>query len=570
MEAASKVYMLKPGVITQPITTTEEKAQTRLEVKARSTLMMGIPNEHQLLFNSIKDAKQLLEAVEKRFGMNAATKKTQRNLLKQQYENFTASNSEMLEQTFDMLQKLNTYAVVWRNKVCLDTISMDDLYNNHKVYEPEVKRMSSSSSSTQNMAFVQPNSPQLVHKDLQQIHSDDMEEMDLRCQMAMLTMRARRCLKNTRRKLTVNSNETVGLDKSKVKCYNCHNRRHFARKCKAPRQQEQGNLKKEARERKAKSTLLMAIPDEYLARFHGIKDAKPLWTAIKTRFGGNDESRKMKKVLKKQFEIFFVSNSEGLDKGYDRFQRLLSLLEIYGGDNLDIDDLYNNLKVYEADIKGSFGSSSNSQNVAFFSAESTSSTNELNATYSVSTATCHNNEDLEQIDQDDLEEMDLKWQGDRLGTYDWRFQVEEEATDFALKAFTSNPSSSSSLNSEREKLRKANLEIVGYQYGLESIEGQLRVHQQNEVIYEENIRVLEYDIKDKSYDSQFNEKEVLDVKEEEVTETVFDNRSSDKENSLANDRFKKGEGYHEVPPPLTGNYMPPKFDLSFAGLDDSI
>ncbi|GJZ28919.1 hypothetical protein Tco_0573566, partial [Tanacetum coccineum] len=85
MVAASKVPMLKP------------------EVKARSTLMMGIPNEHQLKFNSIKDAKKLLEAVEKRFGGNEATKKTQRNLLKQQYENFTAPSSEMLDQTFDRL-----------------------------------------------------------------------------------------------------------------------------------------------------------------------------------------------------------------------------------------------------------------------------------------------------------------------------------------------------------------------------------------------------------------------------------------------------------------------------------
>ncbi|GJZ64550.1 ribonuclease H-like domain-containing protein [Tanacetum coccineum] len=307
------------GVMTEmPITTAEEKAQRRLEVKARSTLMMGIPNEHQLKFNSIKDAKKLLEAVEKRFGGNAATRKTQRNLLKQQYENFTAPSSEMLDQTFDRLQKLvsqlelldeklsqedvnqkllrslspewNTHAVVWRNKADLDTMSMDDLYNNLKVYEPEVKGMSSSSSSTQNMAFVsssnnntsstneavntahgvstastqvnaanstnidnlsdavicaffasQPNSPQLVHEDLQQIHPDDMEEMDLRWQMAMLTMRARRFLKNTGRKLTVNGNETIGFDKSKVECYNCHKRGHFARECRALRNQDNKN-----------------------------------------------------------------------------------------------------------------------------------------------------------------------------------------------------------------------------------------------------------------------------------------------------------------------------------------
>nr|GEX76966.1 hypothetical protein [Tanacetum cinerariifolium] len=67
---------------------------------------MGIPNEHKLKFNSLKDAKSLLRAVEKRFEGNAATKKTQRNLLKQQYENFTASSSEVLDQTFDRLQKI--------------------------------------------------------------------------------------------------------------------------------------------------------------------------------------------------------------------------------------------------------------------------------------------------------------------------------------------------------------------------------------------------------------------------------------------------------------------------------
>ncbi|GJS20547.1 integrase, catalytic region, zinc finger, CCHC-type containing protein [Tanacetum coccineum] len=108
----------------------------------------------------------------------------------------------------------NIHAVVWSNKAELKTMSMDDLYNNLKV---------------------QPNSPQLAHEDLQQIHPDDIEEMDLRWQMAMLTMRARRFLKNTGRKLIVNGNETIGFDKSKVKCYNFHKRGHFARECRAPR-----------------------------------------------------------------------------------------------------------------------------------------------------------------------------------------------------------------------------------------------------------------------------------------------------------------------------------------------
>ncbi|GKE98896.1 hypothetical protein Tco_0022247, partial [Tanacetum coccineum] len=148
------------------------------------------------------------------------------------------------------------------------------------------------------------------------------------------------------------------------------------------------------RERKAKSILLLAFPDEYQLRFHGIKDAKSLWAAIKSRFGGNVESKKMQKtVLKQQFENFSISDTHRLDKAYDKFQKLISLLEVHsapvpnenanqkflralpsswnnvalimrnkdGIDDLDIDDLYNNIKVFKADIKGSSGSSSNSQ-----------------------------------------------------------------------------------------------------------------------------------------------------------------------------------------------------------------
>ncbi|GJV22834.1 putative ribonuclease H-like domain-containing protein [Tanacetum coccineum] len=161
------------------------------------------------------------------------------------------------------------------------------------------------------------------------------------------------------------------------------------------------------RERKARTTLLMALPEDHLAKFHKMTDAKEMWDAIKSRFGGNDESKKMQKyILKQQFEGFSVSNTEGLHKGYDRFQSLLSQLEIHGAgvDSLSFDDLYNNLRVFESDVKGSTASSSSPQNVAFVS-ENTSSTNE------VSTPCPQlDHEDLEQIDEYDLEEMDLKWQ----------------------------------------------------------------------------------------------------------------------------------------------------------------
>nr|GEY03835.1 hypothetical protein [Tanacetum cinerariifolium] len=65
-----------------------------------------------------------------------------------------------------------------------------------------------------------------------------MKEIDLRWQMTMLAMRARRFLNKTRTKLTVNGNETLGFDMSKVECYNCHKRGHFARECRAPKTQD--------------------------------------------------------------------------------------------------------------------------------------------------------------------------------------------------------------------------------------------------------------------------------------------------------------------------------------------
>ncbi|GJR96898.1 hypothetical protein Tco_0269072 [Tanacetum coccineum] len=169
-----------------------------VELKARRTLLMGIPNEHQLKFNSIKDSKSLLQAIKKRFGVNAATKKNQRNLLKQQYENFTASSLEVLDQTFDRIQNFisrleihgesisqkdvnqkflrsispewNTHTIVWRNKPEIDTLSLDDIYKNLKIYEPEVKGTSSSSTNTQNIAFMSSNNTSNTYRAVNTAH----------------------------------------------------------------------------------------------------------------------------------------------------------------------------------------------------------------------------------------------------------------------------------------------------------------------------------------------------------------------------------------------------------------
>ncbi|GJT04955.1 ribonuclease H-like domain-containing protein [Tanacetum coccineum] len=175
------------------------------------------------------------------------------------------------------------------------------------------------------------------------------------------------------------------------------------------------------KERKAKNILLMAIPKEHMRRFHGMDDAKEIWEAIRTRFGGNANSKKMQKaVFKQQFEAFTISSSEGLEKGYDRFQQLLSQLEAHGAevstedanykflrslppawsnlamtmrtkpdvDTLSIDDLYNNLRVFEQEIQGASKTSSSAQNVAFVS-QSKSSINKVKSgftgAYSTST-----------------------------------------------------------------------------------------------------------------------------------------------------------------------------------------
>ncbi|GJT81731.1 ribonuclease H-like domain-containing protein [Tanacetum coccineum] len=148
---------------------------------------------------------------------------------------------------------------------------MDDLYNNLKVYEPEVKGTSSSSTSTQNMAFVSSNNSGSTNEAVNiahgvsatstqanvanLIHVDNLSDV----KMAMLTMRARKFLKNTRRKVTINGNETIGFYKSKVECYNCHKRGHFAREYKVLRNQDNRNRESSRRSVPVETTTSNAL-----------------------------------------------------------------------------------------------------------------------------------------------------------------------------------------------------------------------------------------------------------------------------------------------------------------------
>nr|GEU84069.1 hypothetical protein [Tanacetum cinerariifolium] len=135
-----------------------------------------------------------------------------------------------------------THTLIWRNKTNLEEHSLDDLFNSLRIYEAEVEHSSSLGNPTQNIAFVQSTSPQLDNEDLKQIDVDDHEEIDLRWQMAMLTMRARRFLQKTGRNFGDNRVTTMGFDMSKVECYNCYRKGHFARECSYQAKEEPANF----------------------------------------------------------------------------------------------------------------------------------------------------------------------------------------------------------------------------------------------------------------------------------------------------------------------------------------
>ncbi|GKA91529.1 ribonuclease H-like domain-containing protein, partial [Tanacetum coccineum] len=258
-----------------PPTSVKEKAQRKVELKARSTLLMALPNEHQLKFNSYKDAKTLITKVIEQ------TYERLQKLISQLEMHGEVIPQEDINQKFlrSLSQEWTMHTIVWRNKPEIETLSLDDLFNNLKAYESEVKGTSSSTTNSHNVAFLsssstnravntaqgvntasthdaadssttienlsdaviysffasQPSIPQLDNEDLQQIHREDLEEIDLRWNIAMLTIRARRFLKNTKRKMDMANKERIRFDKSKVECFNCHKRGHFARECRAPR-----------------------------------------------------------------------------------------------------------------------------------------------------------------------------------------------------------------------------------------------------------------------------------------------------------------------------------------------
>ncbi|GJW83573.1 ribonuclease H-like domain-containing protein [Tanacetum coccineum] len=339
---------------------------------------------------------------------------------------------------------------------------------------------------------------------------------------------------------------------------------------------------------RVKSILLLAIPNEYLLKFHN-------------------------------FENFNTAPNESLDKAYDRFQKLISQLEVYAAPvskedinqkflrslppswsqialimrykpdiyQIEIDDLYNNLRVYEDEMK-----STASGNFRVNTAGGTSSTSQVSSTLGadeVSKVECYNYHRKGHFAK---ECKSGRNQGKiSYGGYDWSNDF-VEPVNYALMAIFASSSSGSSdkevqncskqclesfktlqknFDSEREKHSRARLEIQGYELALESLESRILGHEKNELAWGEKYDQMS--AKDKNglgYGTQLDEISNKSETGSEISMSVFEVRSSDEEITPANDRFSKADGYHVVPPPITGNFLTPRANISFAGKTNEV
>nr|GEX88708.1 hypothetical protein [Tanacetum cinerariifolium] len=419
---------------------------------------------------------------------------------------------------------------------------------------------------------------------------------------------------------------------SNVVCYECGVRGHKSRACSKKADRRGGNVQGQAYViRDAEHNQGSNVgTNKHQLKFNSDKDAKSLMEAIEKCFGGNTKTKKFQKtLLKQQFENFYGFSSEG---GVNlKFLRSLpfewkthTLIWRNKTDLEDksLDDLFNSLKIYESEVKHSFSQGTDSQNLAFIYTTLADSTNDsvsaavnifavgakLSASTlpnvdSLSNAVIYSffasqssspqldNEDLKQIDTDDLEEMDLKWE--------CRSPKDSRRTAVAQPQRRSVPVETSTLNALVSQCDCA---------GLKSVEARLLVYKQNESVLEENIKLLNIEVQLRDTALAFlrqrletteQERDDLNMKLEKFqtsskrltdllasqtsdkaglwynskvfTQAMFDcdnYYSSESDNDSwpptnLYDRFVPSGGYHAVPPPMTRTSMPPKPDLVF-------
>ncbi|GKD16937.1 ribonuclease H-like domain-containing protein [Tanacetum coccineum] len=219
-----------------PPKTAEEILAGEKERRERTTLLMAIPEDHLAKFHKMTGAKEMWDAIKSRFGDNDKSKKMQKYILKQQFEGFSVSPLKIPIRSSLGLYLLPgpKYPLIMRTKPGVDSLSFDDLYNNLRVFETDVKGSTGSSSSAQNVAFVSSESTSSTND----IDEFNLEEMDLKWQVAMISMILKKFYKKAGRKLQFDAKEPVGFNKTKVECFNCHKTGHFARECKSKGNQD--------------------------------------------------------------------------------------------------------------------------------------------------------------------------------------------------------------------------------------------------------------------------------------------------------------------------------------------
>ncbi|GJR59493.1 putative ribonuclease H-like domain-containing protein [Tanacetum coccineum] len=581
-----------PASSSAPKTSLAANARRNNE-KALNILLSAIPDRHLLSFHDATNAKTLWTAIKARFGGNDASKKMQKNLLKQQFETFSIGSREELDSAYERFQNilsmlelydakvsledanlkfLRSLPSVWhvvatmiRGQPGLDELEFDDLYNNLKVYEHELKGVSNSNS--QNIAFLStevkgstlkqstvepahipkgytqaasstvqtaPNfashSDEIIcsffaqqasmptthdDEDLLQIDEDAMEEIDIRWQVAMITARIRKFMRKTGRPIDLKPKNGITFDKSKIECFNCQKLGHFARECRFAKYQEnRANGRQEKR--------IVAIEDS------------------------NSKA------------LVATDNNEDIDwtKEFDAEPVTLAMMA------------------------------------------------------------------LTEVEQDDWSmEFDAEhvhFGQDGLGDFDWSNTADDTPVSLALMAtntevpYCSKCSKSykkllESYQTERDNFQKARTEILGYQMSLESLEVILKTHEKNEYAWGDKYEQMEYDLKlrdlkleekQKELDQALTERDDFKVKLEKWSNaSVLQNEVLNKQRYLSDKtcigfgvesssgmesdnssgntnstdslypNFQKTKGFHSVPPP-TGTIIPPRANVSFTGIDE--
>nr|GEU81472.1 hypothetical protein [Tanacetum cinerariifolium] len=310
-----------------PPKTAEEFLARGREKKARTTLLMAIPEDHLAKFHKITNAKEIWEAIKSRFeGLHKGYDRFQ-SLLSQLETHGVGVFTKDVNQKFlrSLPSSWSQVSLIITTKPRVDTLSFDDLYNNLRVFESDVKGSTASFSSTQNegsslytdelmYSFFanQSSGPQLDHEDLEQVDEFDLEEMDLKWQVAMISTRLKKFCKKIGRKLHFDVKEPVGFVKTKVECVNYHNTGHFARECISKGNQESSDPEVTSCSKECKNTYakLKNLYDEQKEQLCVASIEIQAYTlALKKKLLSEAEKEELKTKLEN-----FQSSSKGLSQ----------------------------------------------------------------------------------------------------------------------------------------------------------------------------------------------------------------------------------------------------------------